>query len=82
MEETNTTPNEEYFDWIESFLTSRENEELTFAVLYAYHFHHGTDGHNRLMLLSKLNDLLETMWSCLTDEQQEHIKQEKGVSKE
>lgn len=35
-------------------LTDREIQECMFACLYADTFQHGTDGHNRLVLIAKL----------------------------
>lgn len=49
----NSTP------WRELDLDGREIRELQLAELYATQFHHGTDGHNRLMLLAKLAALLD-----------------------
>lgn len=43
------------------FLTSREQAELKFARVYVDHFDHGTDGHNRLVLIAKLAQQLEIM---------------------
>lgn len=40
-------------------LTEREAAEVHFAKLYAQHYHHGTDGHSRLMLIARLAELLE-----------------------
>jgi hypothetical protein len=45
--------------WRELELDGRESHELRFAELYATQFCHGTDGHNRLMLLAKLAALLD-----------------------
>ena len=39
-------------------LDERQQKELEFAELYVAEFHHGTDGHSRLMLLAKLSELL------------------------
>ncbi|MGB1286095.1 MAG: hypothetical protein ACPG7F_06145 [Aggregatilineales bacterium] len=39
-------------------LTEREQKEVEFALLYAANFQHGTAGHNRLMLIAKLANLL------------------------
>lgn len=36
----------------------REQKEIDFARLYAKNFSHGTDGHNRLLLIAKLADEL------------------------
>jgi hypothetical protein len=42
-----------------AMLTEREHNELRFARLYAEQFAHGTDGHNRLLLIAKLADMLD-----------------------
>lgn len=41
-----------------NLLTEREIREVEFARLYAKEFNHGTDGHNRLVLITKLVDIL------------------------
>ena len=41
-------------------LTDRELKELTFAIHYALHFNHGTAGHNRLLLIAKLADIIDS----------------------
>lgn len=41
-------------------LTDRELKELHFAIAYAMHYNHGTDGHGRLLLIAKLCQLLDT----------------------
>ena len=40
-------------------LTDRERKELEFAELYDKEFSHGTDGHNRLLLISKIASRLD-----------------------
>lgn len=45
-------------DW-EALLSERDLSEMHFARLYAAEFHHGTDGHSRLMLLAKLAEMLD-----------------------
>ena len=40
-------------------LTDRDCKEIAFARLYASDFRHGTDGHNRLLIIAKLAELLE-----------------------
>ena len=37
----------------------RALQELDFARMYDQHFHHGTDGHSRLVLIAKLAELLD-----------------------
>lgn len=44
--------------WIES-LNDRERKEVDLARHYAANFAHGTTGHNQLMLLAKLAELLD-----------------------
>lgn len=39
-------------------LDERQQNEVLFAIVYEAHFSHGTDGHNRLLLISKLVDML------------------------
>lgn len=39
-------------------LTRRERDEVLLAEVYTASFAHGTDGHNRLMLIAKLSKLL------------------------
>lgn len=43
----------------EELLDERENKEVEFAGVYAEMFAHGTAGHNRLMLIVKLETLLD-----------------------
>jgi len=45
-------------DWWQCYLDERELKETALAMLYAVQFHHGTDGHNRLMLIAKLTSLV------------------------
>jgi hypothetical protein len=45
-------------DWLKE-LTEREVKEIAFACAYAESFNHGTDGHSRLILISKLVALLD-----------------------
>lgn len=45
----------ETHSWYEEFgIDDRQQKEIEFAELYTTEFHHGTDGHNRLMLIAKL----------------------------
>lgn len=44
-------------EWL-SLLTDREKDEVKLAQLYAKEFNHGTDGHNRLILIAKLVDII------------------------
>lgn len=43
----------------EQLLDERQVKEVQFARLYATDFHHGTDGHNRLILINFLSDALD-----------------------
>lgn len=45
-------------DWTQA-LDERQRKELALARLYAKDFAHGTDGHNRLLLINKLAELLD-----------------------
>ncbi len=64
---------EEFENWIElpiapvwrDNLDARELRELELAETYAKKFAHGTDGHNRLILLAKLVQLLDTGFAPL-----------------
>ena len=46
--------------WLEQ-LTEREAKEVDFAQMYANHYSHGTDGHNRLLLISKLAHMIDSL---------------------
>lgn len=50
--------NEFYSLW-EKLLDERQLKEIHFARLYAAEFHHGTDGHNRLLLIDLLAKILD-----------------------
>lgn len=47
---------------LEEFMSNnfneRERQEIEFACVYAHNFNHGTDGHTRLSLISKLFHML------------------------
>lgn len=45
------------FEWMNE-LDERQQKEVTLARVYATSFAHGTDGHNRLLLIAKLTDML------------------------
>lgn len=47
-----------YSKW-EKLLDERQLMELHFARLYVAEFHHGTDGHNRLLLIDLLAKILD-----------------------
>lgn len=46
-------------------LDDRQKKEVTFARLYAREFAHGTAGHNHLMLIAKLADMLDVYEDAL-----------------
>lgn len=48
------------YEW-QKLLDEREWAEVCFARVYKNNFKHGTDGHNRLLLLAKLSYLLDEM---------------------
>lgn len=48
---------DEQANW-STILTERARMEVKFAQVYATDFHHGTSGHNALMLIDQLADLL------------------------
>lgn len=43
--------------WAE--LDERQRQEVRMALEYERRFNHGTDGHNRLLLIAKLTQLLD-----------------------
>jgi hypothetical protein len=47
-------------DWFETLLDARQQKEVSFAKIYdTDDYRHGTDGHNRLVIISKLATLLD-----------------------
>jgi hypothetical protein len=52
--------------WVQS-LDERHQKELLFARVYAQGFSHGTDGHNRLLLINKMAELLDQAYGVKTD---------------
>lgn len=49
-------------------LDDRQRKELAFAEIYVAQFGHGTDGHNRLLLIAKLAALLDATETELDSE--------------
>lgn len=45
-------------EWRDIYV-DRQRRELDLAELYARDFHHGTTGHNQLMLIGSLADLID-----------------------
>lgn len=45
--------------WWMDLLDDRQKKEMKFARDYALFYQHGTDGHNRLMLMARLAEILD-----------------------
>ena len=43
----------------DELLDERQRKELALAILYAREFAHGTTGHNQLMLIARLAEMLD-----------------------
>ena len=50
-----------------SLFDERQLKEIDLAVIYARDFHHGTTGHNALMIIAKMAALLDLGESTLED---------------
>jgi len=61
-------------DFINENFDERERKELGFATMYYREFNHGTDGHNRLLLIAKLFHMLITQ--MLIDDPESFIDDE------
>ncbi len=46
-------------DWRDSMLDERQAKEIKLAEVYTRDFSHGTTGHNQLLLISRLAELLD-----------------------
>lgn len=44
--------------WLQR-LDNRQQEQIRFSRVYANNFHHGADGHNSMMIIAKLADMLD-----------------------
>lgn len=44
--------------WLSSF-DERQQNQIRFARLYAREFHHGADGHNNMLIIAKMAELLD-----------------------
>jgi hypothetical protein len=53
---------------VEMDLDDRQVAEIEFAKTYAETFHHGTDGHSRLMLIAKLAWFIEEIGKLANQE--------------
>lgn len=49
---------EREYEW-QKLLDQRQKDEVALARFYAQGTKHGTDGHNRLMLIAKMADMLD-----------------------
>lgn len=49
-------------------LDEHQRNEVAFAEVYADRFSHGTDGHNRLLLIAKMAELLDAGYATLVAE--------------
>lgn len=45
-------------------LSERDLKEIAFARLYTQDFSHGTDGHNRLLIVARLANILEDQFNA------------------
>jgi hypothetical protein len=54
------------YEW-QKLLDERQKKELDLAILYAHDFHHGTTGHNQLMLIAALAEMLNCVEGNGTD---------------
>lgn len=52
------------FSWTDE-LNERQIKEVDFALVYDNSFNHGTAGHNRLLLIAKLAELLDAAYAKL-----------------
>lgn len=50
--------------WIDT-LDERQRKEIALARLYAKEYAHGTDGHHRLLLISRMAELLDMQAGAL-----------------
>ncbi len=46
--------------WLNNF-DERQRAQISFARLYASNYHHGADGHNNMLIISKMADLLDAI---------------------
>lgn len=51
-------PTDGFRYWLNK-LDERQQKEIRFAEVYAEEFHHGTNGHNQLILIAQLAQLLD-----------------------
>lgn len=46
--------------WFEKF-DERQQQQIRFSRLYAREFHHGANGHNDMMIIAKMAELMDEM---------------------
>lgn len=50
-------PNPQWFDEFDE----RQQQQIRFSRLYAREFHHGANGHNDMMIIAKMAELLDEL---------------------
>jgi len=63
---------------VNRLFTEREWAEIEFARTYTEDFRHGTDGHIRLMLISKLANTVELMKGMMSEAGWLHVLESKS----
>jgi hypothetical protein len=53
-----TEPTPEPVDWLTHF-DDRQREQIAFSRLYARDFNHGADGHNSMLIIARMAELLD-----------------------
>lgn len=66
-EQVKSTVKDGHITW-EELLDDRQVLELQLAQVYERDYHHGTTGHNQLMLIAKLSQILDAIRSGITIE--------------
>lgn len=46
-------------NWFMGEFDERQKSQINFSRLYAADYHHGADGHNNMMIIAKMADLLD-----------------------
>lgn len=59
---------------LQPLFTDRQQQEIKLAGVYAADFAHGTTGHNQLMLISQMSDMLNWLEKHHTDVAEEMVK--------
>lgn len=53
--------------WIKKHFSEREQKEIDFCKTYASYYAHGTNGHNTMMIVAKLSQLLDSIHYIVDD---------------